>query len=164
MSAVYCVDTSAWIDLKDIYPKRIFESVWTKIETLVDDNRIISPQEVYAEIEQVDDDLYKWFKNHRQIIRNLDEEQIALAKTIESQFPRLVDPDKEIPVADPFVIALAKIETRNLTMLDSKCIVVSQEKPRSSTASRPKIPDVCEAYDVEHFSIIEFFDNEGWKI
>ena len=95
------------------------------------------------------------------MFRQLDEERIIIAKDVLNKFPALTDPQKETEDADPFVIALAIVETKNLQLLGDQCAVVSQEKGRVGT--KVKIPDVCNHYGIKHFLLIDFFNNEGWK-
>jgi hypothetical protein len=165
MATRYCVDTSTWIELKRFYPAKSFPTLWNKIEQLIKSGRLISPQEVYNELSKKDDEVFKWVKQHRQLFINLnDEEQIALVSEIQKDFPNLVDPLKETPEADPFVIALSILDTKNHRMFGEECIVVSQEKLKSKGSTKPKIPDVCKYYNVKHFSILDLIENEGWQI
>jgi hypothetical protein len=143
------------------YPFHVFRSLWDKLGTLIQNGRLISPQQVYLELEKQHDEIYKWAKQRRRIFRELDQEQIVLAQEIVTRFPNLIDPQKETAEADPFVISLAMVETRNLTMLGERCVVVSEEKSRRS--GKVKIPDVCNTYGVGHLSALEFFENEGWE-
>ncbi len=150
--------------MKERYPPRTFPTLWNKLDTLVKSSRVISPQEVYGELDKKDDEVLKWVKQRKQMFVNLnDEEQIALVFDIEAKFPKLVDPQKETPEADPFVIALAVLETKNRILFGDECIVVSEEKPGGDGISgKPKIPDVCYSYGVRHFSILDLIQNEGW--
>lgn len=95
----------------------------------------MGPREVLREIEKKDDDLLKWVKKHRKIFREQEIEQIQRAQEILSHFPKLIDPAKEIPDADPFVVALAIIENtkRQDTLFKGQCIVVTQEKSSRGT-------------------------------
>lgn len=147
--------------MKERYPFDIFPTLWDKLNMLIESKRLISHQQVYEELKGKDDELLQWAKQHKKMFRELDQEQNALVKKILAKFPRLIDPLKQTAEADPFVIALAIIERRNLTMLGDDCSVVSEEKP--SRGNRPKIPDVCNYYDLGHFLSLEFFSNEGWK-
>lgn len=161
MSIVYCIDTSAWIDLKEIYPFGVFPSLWNKLDTLIQNDVLISPHQVYVELKQWEDDVFRWVNKRKKLFRQLDEERIAVAKEVLNKFPTLTDPQKETEDADPFVIALAIVETKNLQLLGDQCAVVSQEKGRVGT--KMKIPDVCNHYGIKHFLLIDFFNNEGWK-
>lgn len=99
--------------MKRGYPPRSFPTLWNKLDMLVKSSRLISPQEVYNELEKQEDEVFKWVKQRKQIFRRLDdEEQIALTSEIVRRFPKLVDPQKETPDADPFVIALAVLEAK----------------------------------------------------
>jgi len=148
--------------MKRGYPPSVFPSLWNKLDTLVQSGRLISPQEVYNELEKQEDEVFKWVKQRKQIFRKLGEEQIAVTLEIVNKFPKLVNQQKETPDADPFVIALAFLEKRNLTMMGDECIVVSGEKPSGDVTAKPKIPDVCYYYEVKHFSILDLIQNEGW--
>jgi len=161
--ACYCTDTSALIELHAIYGSDVFVSLWQNVAGLVKDGRLIAPREVLREIEKKDDELLRWVKKHRKIFRQQDIEQLQRAQEILSRFPDLIDPAKEIPDADPFVVALAIIENtkRQDTLFKSHCIVLTQEKP--SRGARPKIPDVCQRYGIECILVAELFRKEGWK-
>lgn len=147
--------------MKERYPFNTFPGLWSQLDTLIKSNRLISPQQVYEELQKWDDEVFRWVNQCRKLFKPLDNEQTAVAKEILEKFPSLIDPQKETADADPFVISLAKVKTKNLTLLGDECIVVSQEKPGSGI--RAKIPDVCSNFAVKHFSSIEFFNNEGWK-
>lgn len=162
METTYCIDTSSWIDAKTIYPISNFPSLWDKLDALVTNKQIISPHEVYDELKQKDDEVFNWLNKKKQIFRVLDEEQVAVAKEIMTKFPGLIDEQKEIPDADPFVIALAIVENKNLALMGEKCMVVTGEKPGS--LNKPKIPDVCISYGIEYLNITALVVHEGWII
>lgn len=149
----YCIDTSAIIDLwRRHYPPDVFESLWRDIEGLIGQGMLVAPQEVFDEIASLDDELLKWAKQNKHMFESLDLSQISEVTTIEREFPNLVDPNKQTPDADPFIIALAK----------TKCwAVITSEKP--GTENRPKIPDVCRRKSVRCLSLIEFFREMNWK-
>ena len=82
------------------------------------------------------------------------EESIQIATSeILADFPKLVNNERNRSIADPFVIAVAKI--RRLS-------VVTGEKRRGNPA-RPKIPDVCEAYGIKYLNLLELMKGEVWK-
>jgi len=158
------MDTSAWIGMKQVYPARTFPTLWNKLDTLTKNTRLISPNEVFKELERKDDEVFKWVKQRKKIFSKLnDEEMIALTLGIEAEFPNWVDHQKETPEADPFVIALACLEKKNLQMLGDECVVVSEERPRTNINAKSKIPDVCRRYNLRHFSNLELINNEDWK-
>lgn len=152
----YSIDTSALIDLKPYFP-HIFTSLWKNLENLISQKRLIAPREVLEELKKKDDELLKWAKGHRQIFKNLDNEQMNQMRNILKDFPKFVDTDKTTPEADPFVIALAMSEG---------CTVVASEKPVNLNANpdvRPRIPDVCEKRNVKCITLEEFFREQKWE-
>jgi hypothetical protein len=160
----YVMDTSSLINLKMESPKDIFPGVWKKIEALIDEGRLLSPEEVMNEIEMghLDDELIIWTKENRRMFKRLNTTQIQKVKEIQEKFPALVDPEKETPDADPFVIALA-LEQKTMTTIDGvmrRTIVVTDERKRGK---KIKIPLVCEKMDVECIDRMELFRREGWK-
>jgi len=97
-----------------------------------------------------------------------DGETFRFARMIMEEFPGLVDPDKETPDADPFVVALGMVMPhRSGDLFEStRYIVVTSEKP-SRLGGRPKIPDACRRYGIDCIfgstAILEFFRNEDWR-
>ena len=160
METIYCIDTSSWIDAKTFYSIRNFPSFWDKLDDLVTNKQTISPHEVYDELKQKDDEVFNWVNKRKQIFRVLDEEQVAVAKEIMAKFRGLIDEQKEIPDADPFVIALAIVVNKKLALMGEKCAVITGEKPGS--INKPKIPDVCISYGIEYLNIISLVPREGW--
>jgi hypothetical protein len=162
MDTVYCVDTSSWIDAKEWYSLVNLPSFWNKLDSLVNKQRIISPHEVYDELKRKDDEVFKWVNQHKQIFKVLDDEQVAVAREIMTNYPKLIDEQKEYPDADPFVIALAIVENKNLLLKGGKCLLVTSEKPGSQR--KPKIPDVCIAHNIGYLRINTLIPREGWVI
>lgn len=150
---VYCIDTSALMDLTERYPRNVFQTLWKNIEVLVSQERLIAPREVLKEIIW-NTQLLEWAKKHKKMFRDLDAEQLQYVKEIEATHPSLVDPTKPTADADPFIIALAK--TENAT-------VITSEKSASPTSSRVKIPDVCQAYSIKCLNLIEWFNEQKWE-
>ena len=65
----YCFDTSVLIDLKYYYPSKyvsneynFFPSLCEKLEQLINEGIIISHIEVYNELSDGNDELFKWCK------------------------------------------------------------------------------------------------------
>lgn len=156
------MDTSALIHMKMYYPRDVFASLWENMENLTTVGRLVCPQQVFEELEKKDDELLEWAKIHKSTFREVDAEQIRIVRGILARFPELVDAQKTTEEADPFVIALAIYGGEQRTLWEQKHVVVSEEKP-SGPGGRPKIPDVCKSYDVEHLLLIELFREENWK-
>lgn len=165
-SAVYCVDSSALIDLKQLYPIATFPGLWHEMSEMVKQGRLIAPREVLKEVEG-DPDLKPWLRQNKRMFVALNSEQLTTVRDILRKFPRLVDAAKETPDADPFIIALAiskKREPQNL--FDAPRYLVLTCEKLSGTPT-PKIPNVCEHCGVECLAgsraLTEFFQREGWQ-
>ena len=156
----YSMDTSGWTLLKRGYPLSNFPSLWRNVELLDNNRRLISPNEVYDELEKQDDELFRWAKQHKQVFLKLDDEQVAVGLQIVNDFPTLVNPLKQTPDADPFVISLAVVQRKRSILLGDECIVVSAEKRGGPQKS--KIPDVCTHFGIRHFTILDVIAEEGW--
>ena len=157
---IYSIDTSGWTSIKRGYPISNFPSLWRNVELLHTNKRLISPKEVYDELEKQDDELFKWAKLHKQVFFKLDDEQVAVGLQIVNDYPTLVNPFKQTPDADPFVISLAIVQRKRSTLLGDECVVVSAEKRGGPQKS--KIPDVCTHNNIRHFTILDVIAEEGW--
>ena len=157
---IYSMDTSGWTSLKRGYPANNFPSLWRNVEHLTKNNRLISPLEVYLELEKQDDELLRWAKLHKGLFLKLDDEQVAVGLQIVANYPTLVNPLKQTPDADPFVIALAKVQQKRSILFGDECVVVSAEK--KSGSQKYKIPDVCASQGIRHFTILDVIAEEGW--
>jgi hypothetical protein len=151
----FCIDTCALIDLRrSYYPPDVFPGLWDDIEGLIDQGLLIAPNEVLEELKGVDDEILRWARRFKKMFVASDKFQLREVTDILVKFPRLIDPDKTKPEADPFLIALAK---------STGWAVVTSEKPRADPNARPKIPDVCKSYGIKCISLVEFFRELGWK-
>lgn len=147
----YSIDTSALIEMRRRYPIDVFPRVWELVENLISGGIIIATDEVKEEIEKQEDGLTEWTKNQNGLFVPIDESIQIEVTNILSGHSNLVDTKRNKSGADPFVIALAKL---------NNCSVVSEEQPsRSPQAS--KIPDVCHFHDVECIKLLEMLRREG---
>lgn len=150
----YCLDTSVFIESwSRHYRPNVWGAFWRKLADQIEAGTIISPQLVKVEIERKHDELYEWIKQNPKLIVDLDEEQQRAHETIINRYPRLIDSGKHRSMADPWVIALAKL--RNYA-------VVTYEGPGS--LQRPKIPDVCKNLGVACISVSDMLDNLNEQI
>ena len=153
---MYCIDTSSLIDMQDIYPIDTFPGVWEQMESIAETGELVSPREVFRELEKRTDELCGWAKRNISF-RDLNSSQEAVVKDIMAQYgAKFVDISKLTPEADPFVIALAKSESRT---------VITQEKHAnlSGPQTKYKMPNVCDDYDVECIPILRFFQLKKWQ-
>jgi predicted nucleic acid-binding protein len=142
----YVFDTNVFINMQRHHPADIFGSLWQQVGALIDDNSVVSSEEVLGEIKIGDDYLVDWTKSRKEAFLKSDEKTQRLVRDILSKYAELVTGSKKTNGADPFVIALAKLKN---------CTLVTDES-RSGVGQPPKIPNVCEAYDVRCIKFVEF--------
>jgi hypothetical protein len=154
MTAVYCFDTSGWIQTwNDLYPREVFPSLWENIEGLITADRIICPDEVFRELGRKDDGIAKWAKAQGKMFRPLEGDLLSKGIDITNRYPRLLDQKPGKNGADPWVIALAAVRG---------AVLVTQERPTGGLRS-PKIPDVCKAEALDCVDVLEFIKRERWR-
>jgi hypothetical protein len=158
----YCIDTSALIDLKNRYPQKVFPGLWRRMEQLVHDERLIAPSDVYEELIRGDDEISRWAKQYKSMFRRQDAHLIREAKEVVRQAPSLNDPNKIGAHADPFVVALARIDHQygQSQLFQYSCIVVSHE---AESKGRRKIADACRHFGLECITLPTLFAREGWN-
>ena len=152
----YVFDTGPLIDLfRHYYPSR-FPSLWKNFHSLLSEEELISVSEVYNEINFRDDTLTSWAKKEKAKLFSeptIEEFQFLNEIFQVQHFQAMIRKQKMLqgnPVADPFVIARAKV-------LD--CQVVTAEKFSENSA---KIPNVCEFFSVQCTNLEGFMEQEGW--
>jgi hypothetical protein len=133
---VLVFDTSAFINgWRYHYPPSTFPSIWELFGYAMADGRIVAPRAVYLELDDKDDEVFKWAKGLKQHFCEPTEAVQRLAGAIEATLPKPGVRDQ----ADPFVIAEA--ELRGFT-------VVTYEGTNTITGARTKrwhekMPGVC---------------------
>jgi Domain of unknown function (DUF4411) len=156
---LYCFDASSIIRLKQDFPRKVFPSVWEKVEELIRADRLIAPDEVFREVEK-DDVLGPWAKRHKKMFMRPEQQQIDAARDVASRFPSLAKPGRFGPAADPFVVGLAHLQTQkqagSLYESERKCVVVTEERGPVS------IPGACRHYNLTCVSLVQLFEREGW--
>ncbi len=142
---LYCIDASSLIKLKQDFRRNVFSTLWDKVEELVQAGGLIAPDEVFREMEK-DDILGPWARKNKKMFKKLDQKQIDAAKEIASHFPNLAKPGRFGPAADPFVVALARLEDQELSnsLVSStfRCVVVTEER------GPDKVPGACKRYNL----------------
>ena len=153
--SVYSLDTSSLIAaFHEWYPIKNFPTLWDKIDELIRNHRLKMSDVVFEEAMR-DAEIMEWCSQRKlgQHLRSISHESIQeKINEIQSTFPGLVDARRGKSEADPWVIAFA--------MVIPNSIVVTQESPGSVT--KPKIPDVCEHFDVECIKIVDLIKRENW--
>lgn len=152
----YSLDTSGLLDgWVRYYPPATFPTLWTNIEDLIDEGRLIATEEVFIELsKQGDDGIVQWCKTRKETLFLAIDSWIQIrVGEILATHPNLVDVGKGRSGADPFVIALAEMRS---------CTVVTGETP-SNKPLKPRIPDVCRDRGVKHCTFLEMIQQELWK-
>ena len=149
----YSVDTSALLDgWVRYYPPDTFSSLWRRLEELIGEGELRATEEVLHELAKKSDDVHAWARDQDGLFLDLDEEiQVAVAEIL-ADHPKLVDTRANRSAADPFVIALARL---------NRCAVVTGERLTGSL-DRPNIPDVCQVLDIECIDLLAVMRQQGW--
>jgi len=149
----FCLDTSAFINAwNKLYPEDVFPTFWQVLGAWCDAGDIIAPKEVLVELEQKDDELHRWAKQHLDIFLDPDEDVQRAVTAILADYPSLVDEKRLRSMADPWVVAQAQV---------SSATVVSEETPRPS---KPRIPDVCVALGIPHTDVVGLMRTKGLRL
>lgn len=153
---IYVFDSNTLIDLfRHYYPER-FPSLWENFNHLIEQERLVSTREVYKEISNYDDALSGWAKSYKEslFLPPTPDEMAFVREIFEIRhFQMMIRKQERLkgkPVADPFVIAKARIE--NAT-------VVTQEHRKENAA---KIPNVCDHFQISCMNLEEFMQKENW--
>lgn len=154
---IYVFDTSSFSELKHIYPG-IFKSLWNDLDELVSDGSLISTKEVWNElgngspVKHVND----WLKERKHIFKTPSVEEMRFVGEIfrVAHFQALIGKQQTLkgtPIADPFVIACAKVHGGT---------VVTEEKYKPGAA---RIPNVCEHFGIGCITLEQFMEAQGWN-
>lgn len=133
---VYCIDSSVLINLKN-YPKDIFPTIWQKIESLANNQQLISHIEVFREVSNGNDQISVWCKDFKKIFLDPDNSQVRILPKIRSKYDKghwSIQIQKTGAWADPWIIALG---------MSRRATVVADE-----AYAPTKIPFVCQKLGV----------------
>lgn len=166
--SLYLVDSDIFIQAhRATYPIDVMPSFWNKIKDLALSGRIKSIDKVKQEIYQNsshEDELKDWCLN------NLPSDFfIETAPVIENyiQIVRWAEGKRSFyksfalteflgaDIADPWLVA---------TAMNKDIIVVTQEKSQPDRKSRIKIPEVCDAFEVNFLNTIEMLRSLGEQV
>lgn len=120
---------------------------------MIVDRELIAPDEVLRELEKKEGDaLHQWAKGNAALFQPLDADVQRATTEILTAFPRLVDSRRDRSMADPFVIALAKVRA---------CTVVTGER-NAGTNERPRIPNVCGSLSIRCIGLLGLMRDKKW--
>jgi len=152
---VYVVDTSSLIDLVwRRYGQDVFPSLHELIDRLIDADRLVSHDEVFKEVERIDDGVFAWCKARRGIFGGLEPEVMLNMRRVLENTPHVVDATRrQRNAADPWLVAQA---------LHVNGVVVTEERASPGAASA-KLPDVCRVERVGCIGLFDLMKREGWS-
>lgn len=154
----YIMDTSFFLDLwkeDAAFSKEIFVGIWDALETGIASAQVLAPNSVRDELRDTNDPLLKeWVTDHHYMFIPFDEAQLSSVTEIVQKFPGYAKEPRNL--ADPQVVALARI--RGLEVLTSEKWV------QFLSESNPKMPNVCEAFDVGSHDIKSYCEAEGIQL
>lgn len=161
----YVFDTSSLRSLQHFYP-RVFKSIWDGLDDLAQQHRLISTREVFNELERqaVSEEVLAWAKIHKALFTTPTGPELQFVAEIFriKHFQGLIGAQQRLkgtPVADPFVIACARI---------NKGTVVTEEgwqragEPLTPKPNAAKIPNVCAHFKIPCIDLEEFMHQQKW--
>lgn len=154
---LYVFDSSSFCVWNSYPPKRM-PSLWKKLDKVTGEGHLISVREVLSELgrRSTKPHLANWIEENKEIFRapSIDELKFVSEIFRVPHFQYLVSQKQRLsgsPVADPFVIASAKV---------NHCCVVTEEANRAGAA---KIPNVCDHFKIKWVDFESFMENQGWE-
>lgn len=150
--SLFSFDTSAFIGAhNELYPPATFPGLWRALEGMIVAGQLIASEEVLHELEDKDDDLFRWAKDRDGLFVPMDADIEAAVKRVVA-IPKVVKGTSTENSADPFVVAVAIVRVAT---------VVSRE--RAGSAQHPKIPYICGQLSVPHLTLEQFVSSQGWS-
>lgn len=154
----YVMDTSFFLDLwkeDAAFSKKTFVGIWDALQTCITSAAVVAPKSVREELRDTKDQrLKEWVSEHGYMFIPFDEIQLASVTEIVRRFPGYATEPKNL--ADPQVVALARV--RGLEVLTSEKWVSTLSE------NNPKMPNVCEAFEITSRSIKSFCEAEGIQL
>ena len=153
---IYVLDSGPLIIMfRHYYPDR-FPSLWERFDEMVETERMISVSEVSRELEGQDDRLSTWVGDHTSFFHNpTHDEMLFVAQIFEVRhFQTLIKQQERLqgqPVADPFVIAKARV-------IENGCVVTTEKEKKNAA----QIPNVCDHFHIPHMNLETFMQEENW--
>lgn len=154
---IYVFDNSSLSNLKHFYPE-VFKSVWLGLDNLIKAGNLISTREVWRELQNGNPTghVNKWLKERKHIFTTPTNDELQFVAEIFKiqHFQSLIGRQQQLkgtPVADPFVIACAKVKENG--------VVVTEESFKKNAA---KIPNVCEHFNIPCIKLKDFMQQQDW--
>ncbi len=147
---IYCLDAGVFINPWNYYyTQQICPSFWELLLQLASEGCLISPHEIYQEIQKQDDGLSKWLKSNKFPFEAIDENIQDNMHLVMEKFPLLIDSKSFRSMGDPWVIA---------TAMSREATVVTTER---SAPKKIKIPDACHGLGIPCITEFQFVHEIG---
>jgi len=161
---IYCVDASAFITMHRFYPMWMIPDLWSYLEELFNQKRILSHQIVFNEIVPKTgkkDELAQWLIGFRSNFISISQRQVEIVPDVLSNFPKLIDPESEKDQADPWMVAMLveRMEQDGIFGDQSNYIMVTTESEKKET----KLPAACKHYNIRHMNLFQFFEANNFE-
>lgn len=158
MTQLYCLDTSALINAwNKHYSPVVLPSIWAAVEALAAEQIAVSCRAVYKELAKQDDDLFAWSKKHRAMFEEPTASVTQQIREVMAAFPNIAAIGGTTNEADPWVVAHAKIRGAIVVTYEQRQNNIKPTKP-------PKMPNVCEAFDVPWTPMLDFLAANNVRI
>lgn len=155
----YCIDTNVIVSFikktdNEFYGSDVFKPQWDFLESLIVTGAIIATREVEAELTKacrVIPEMAVWLKKHKYMFVDVEEDdQLESAKKILKEYPVYGFTDNYL--GDLSVMTLA--DSMNIAVIS-----LEGETP-GKAVNRPKIPNVCNEFNIDHVSFSGFLRRE----
>jgi predicted nucleic acid-binding protein len=156
---IYIFDSSALMHLFDYYYESRFPTLWKKFYQSVESGHVVSVREVRNEIDghhNKERRINQWAKQNTELFTTPTLEEMRFVQEIfKVEHFQVIISRKNLlsgmPVADPFVIAKAKI-------IDGTVVTNEANKPHGA-----KIPNICGYFNVKCMDLEKFMEVEDWR-
>lgn len=162
---IYVFDTSSLRSLQHFYP-RVFKSIWDGLDILVKQGDLISTREVFNELarQNVSIEVLQWAKANKALFTTPTAAELQFVATLfqVKHFQSLIGEKQRLtgtPVADPFVIACAKVNDGTAVTEEGWLHTGSRLALKPNAA---KIPNICAHFTVPCINLEAFMQQQGW--
>lgn len=162
--SVYIIDSNFFIQAHRLnYPLDVASGFWNKVKQLADDGRIISIDKVKQEIYQNEDALKLWcsanlprdfFVDTALVMAEYGRVAAWAASQNHHYLPNALAEFLHADEADAYIVAYALADTANR-------MIVTQEISQPGRRNKVKIPEACNALNVQFVNVINMFRRLG---
>lgn len=152
-NAKYSFDTDVYITIwRYNYPRDVFIKLWEDLEKFIKEGVILSSSTVLIELSRQRDEIHEFFRQIPDLfVDPVEEEQNYVRYLINHEdFNKQGLSSSEKHLADPYVVALAKVHKLN---------VVTFETHHQTNS----IPHACDILDIRCMKFLDFIREENLK-